>query len=400
MEDSKLFYYNAYDARRGAIVRGGWWASSSEEVEYWLEQQGYSDETVWSGSRTPQNIRPNRKAMALFYRQLSVLFSSGSSLDRALQFASYSEDRNVAAIANSLSHKVSEGHRLSNAMRAYPSAFSTVILGLVGAGEQSGGLGVTLHNIADAEERATQLEGEVKAALTYPAVLGCVTLLVTGFFVFYVLPMDQEIFGGLGIELPLLNRLLLKLVGLLNSTVMFSLLIGMIAAGTMVFRREQLRKKATRTFLRVLRSMPVVNVIVHEYRSAQHLQVMALLLRGGGNIVQALKCMASTCILPEERKLIDDIRIDIVNGGDFGEALESSVLFNPTITALLSTGHEVGGLEQMAYRAQKICQESVQSKLEVASALLEPLLMAAAGVVAGFVVITSALPMLQLIENL
>lgn len=398
--ESLLFYYNAYDPRRGAKVRGGWWARSTEEVEYWLNQQGYSDPTVWRGSQTPENVRVDRKALALFFRQLSVLFSSGSALDKALQFSAYSEDRKVAAVANSLSDKVSQGHSLSGAMRIYPSVFSPVVTGLIAASEKTGALEMTLRDVADAEERTTQLEGELKAALTYPAVLTCVTLLVTGFFVFYVLPMDQEIFGSLGVELPLLNRLLLQAVSLLNSPISLSLLLGLGVASVMLLRRDQARRLALQTTQRVLRFLPVTSEIVKDYRAAQHLQLLSLMLRGGGNLIQALRFMAETCLLPEERETVEAIRTELVNGGDFAEALQRSRLFNPTITALLATGHEVGGLEDMAGRAQQICQDSVQTKLDTASSLLEPILMALAGIVAGFVVISSALPMLQLIQKL
>lgn len=400
MDSLKIYYFDAYDPRRSAMVRGGWWSKSLPEAEYWLREQGYQNIRCWEGSEDTSRVSVDRFALALFFRQLAVLFCSGTALNSALELAAHSEDRRLSAVAISLSERVSQGFSLSQAMKTFPSVFSPVVRGMVASGEKSGGLAEILRSIADAEERATKLERNLRAALAYPAVLICVTFVVTLFFVFYILPMDKELFGGLGIELPWINRLLLKAMDVVSSPIFLALCLGLVVASFLAWRQNSTRERLSRVILSAATKVPVLGKLLTEYRAARFLQVLNLILLGGGNIVQAFKFMSSVATLPEEKRALDQIRNSIMEGGDFGESLEACGLFSRSISALLATGHEVGKLACMSGRAQRICQENVQAHLEAAVALVEPLLMAAAGLVAGFVVITSALPLLQLVQEL
>ena len=400
MDSLKIYYYDAQDPRRSATVRGGWWAKSQQEAEYWLREQGYQDIRCWEGSENTKQVGVDRFALALFFRQLAVLFNSGTTLDLSLELASHSEDRNMSAVAVSLAERVSQGFSLSQSMKTFPSVFSPIVRGMVASGEKSGSLARILTSLADAEERATKLENDLRAALAYPAVLSCVTLAVTVFFVFYILPMDRDLFGGLGIELPWVNRFMLKALDLVSSPIFLALCFGVAATIFLAWRQNSTRESISRVILRIANEIPVLGALLKEYRAARFLQVLNLILLGGGNIVLALQFMSKLATLPEEKKGLEQIRSSIMEGGDFGEALEGCGLFSRSISALLATGHEVGRLTSMSGRAQRICQENVQLHLEAAVALVEPLLMTLAGLVAGFVVITSALPLLQLVQKL
>lgn len=365
-----------------------------------LDSRGYTDIAVSSQRRDPASIRVSNTGLALFFRQLSVMLESGTQLSTALNLSSFTEDRLLSGVVMSVGDQVAAGKSLSTAMASFPGVFDTLIVGLISAAERSGQLSTTLARIADAEERHVNLQSQLASALAYPVFLTASTLVMCGLFVFYILPMDQELFGSLGIELPSVTQFLVGLInlaksplGILGGLAIFSLLLA-------VLRDTAARRRARQRFVETLRKFRLTRTIIDKARAARMLQVMSLLLRGGSTMDVALKFMMAASDDERQRRLLGEIREEIRRGEELSEALYKNDLFPRLVIALLVIGYEAGFLEEMCGKAADMCEEDVRLALDAATALVEPLLMGFAGVVGGFVIISSALPLLKLVEGL
>jgi type II secretory pathway component PulF len=395
-----LYAFEAYDPKRHAEVRGTWFAPSEQQARFWLESQGYSDIKLKRTRGDERTLRVHPTALALFFRQLGVLLQSSTPLPFALRLVSHSDDLNLSGVARRLESDVSSGMYLSQAMATFPRVFGSVTTGLVAAGENSGRLAQTLLDIAETSERQVALRSRVIASLTYPLVLAGFTLLVTGVFLFYVLPLDNELFGSMGIELPAINRLLISLSQLLKSPWFTLGLFLVVAALGLAFRRQSLRNKATELLLRGLEKFALTRELMVKGYSIRMLAILNLVLGSGGSVESALKLMLVASDRPQRKQALIALRERVVNGASFGEALEACGFFPRIVNALLKVGYETAQLDKMTQRAMEICEEDVNCGLDALTSLIEPLFMAMAGALAAFAVITAALPMLKLLQNL
>ena len=395
-----LYLYDAFDPQRSVGVSGSIWAKSSDNALQRLTARHYSDISLSSSRKTAESVTVSSAGLALFFRQLAVMLDSGTQLAAALHLSSFTEDRYLSGVIVSVGEQVAGGKSLSVAMSRFPGVFDTLIVGLLAAAETSGQLSTTLGRIADAEERRVSLQSQLSSALAYPAFLTVSTLAMTGLFVFYILPIDQELFASLGVELPKITQFLVRVINLAKSPLGIMLELAAIAAIVATFRNQTARNHAKTRFVEFLRKFTITRTIIDKARAARMLQVMGLLLRGGSSADVAFKFMISASEDPRQKRLLTEIRDQIIAGEEFGEALYKNDLFPRLVVALLVIGYEAGFLEEMCAKAADMCEEDVGVAIDAATAMVEPLLMGFAGLVGGFVIISSALPLLKLVEGL
>lgn len=400
MADWKLFLYDAFDPQRSLGIKGSLWAATSEAAQARLHAQGYTDISMVVGRKTASTVTVSQASLALFFRQLSVMLDSGTQLGMALQLSAFTDDRYLSGVVTAIGDQVASGRSLSAAMALFPRVFSPLLVGLISAAENSGQLSITLHRIADAEERQANLQSQLSSALAYPAFLTVSTLAMCGLFVFYILPMDQELFASLGVELPAITQFLVGIINAMKSPLGIVVELGLVVGLIALLRTAEVRHAWKIRGLEFLRRFAVTRVILDKSRASRMLQVMGLLLRGGSSADVALKFMGAASEDPRQKRLLDQIRQKVIQGDELSEALESNDLFPRMVVAMMVVGYEAGTLEEMCAKAADMCEEDVRLALDAATAMVEPVLMGFAGLIGGFVIISSAMPLLKLVEGL
>jgi general secretion pathway protein F len=76
---------------------------------------------------------------------------------------------------------------------------------VVGAGEQSGNLGMVLERLADDLEERQALKSKLIGAALYPAIVTLVAIVIVLFLVGYVVPQVANVFAGTKRALPFLT---------------------------------------------------------------------------------------------------------------------------------------------------------------------------------------------------
>ena len=400
MAELKFFKYDAFDAKRSITVHGSWWASSREQAQFWLASQGFTEITLREGHQTQESIQVNPRAKALFFRQLAVMFRSATPLHLALKISSFTEDRNLSGVCLSMSQKIANGHMLSTAMGMFPNVFSSVIVNIIATAEKSGGLVAALNRIADSQERQLKLKGRVTAALIYPAFLLGSTALVTFLFLFFILPLDQDLFGSLGVELPAVSYFLVKIIDLVRSPWSPLLFLLTLSPFALALRSREKRQQLQNWTVRKLEQFPVFGSISRKIRAVRLLQVLELCLRGGGTLDKALLYMRDSTSDSVERRQLIRMRLDIVAGEEFKDVFMKPHLFPSLCSALLNVGYETGRLDEMCRKVRDLYEEDIRIGLDTLTSLVEPFLLGCSGVIAGFVIITTALPFVNMLGNL
>ena len=142
-----------------------------------------------------KKLRVPAKVLVVFVRQLSIMFKSGIPAVEALDTLSNQPESEVLGqVVARLSKLIGEGHRLSNAMSYFPGIFDQVFVSMVAIGEESGQLDVSLERLARWKERDFELVRMVKGALSYPLFILALTLVLTFFLFYAVMPNFVSIF--------------------------------------------------------------------------------------------------------------------------------------------------------------------------------------------------------------
>src|SRR5690349_14758052 len=186
--------------------------------------------------RNRRRRKPKLQELATFTTQLSNLLKCGMPLTVALHSMSHLESKGIPRnVPADLRQDVMEGKSLSAAMAKQPEIFTDLYRNMVQAGEQSGALVDVLRRLSQHYERFAEVQSKFKSALIYPAIVGCVGVVIVIFFMTFMLPRFMQIFDGLKVPLPWATQVLM------NVSKMFSqywwLMMLVILAVAVLFNR-------------------------------------------------------------------------------------------------------------------------------------------------------------------
>ena len=150
--------------------------------------------------------------LSVWTSQLSGLVSAGLPLERAL--ASLSDEAETLRqrdLVSLLRTEVNAGATFAKALSQHPREFSNTYTAVIGAGEQSGHLGLVLERLADDLQVQQALRSKLLAAGLYPAIVSVVALVIVMFLLAYVVPQVAQVFSSNQQHLPALTTAMLAL---------------------------------------------------------------------------------------------------------------------------------------------------------------------------------------------
>lgn len=354
-----------------------------------------STQTDW---RERARCRP--ETIAIFCRQLALLFRSGVGIVPSLDALSHQEDANFGEAVLDLATQVEQGITLSHAMSRFPLLFDRVFLAMVRVGEDTGGLSPALDRTADWLERAGQTRRRVVSSLMYPAfVLLSAALITLGLFV-TVMPGLFEVFEGRNLELPLITRAVLWLTAAAqNPGVHLAVLglVGLAVAGLRDYgRTEEGRIRLYSLALRI----PLVGPILHLTGLSRYCSAIAMLNGAGLNLLQVMPLAAQASANP----MIEEDAATLIEDLTQGEPLSAHLAERPDcypsiLVGLVRVGEESGHLGQMVGHFERLLEQELEGRLEALTAALEPLLVTLVAGAVATVVLSIFLPLYGMLAS-
>jgi general secretion pathway protein F len=349
---------------------------------------------VGSGGRLKRRVF-NATALGVWTRQLAGLVSSGLPLERAL--ASLSDEaegepeRNLVA---SLRAEVNGGSTFARALAQHPREFDSIYQAVIGAGEQSGNLGLVLERLADDLEEQQALKSKLIGAALYPAIVSLVAVVIVIFLVTYVVPQVAHVFAGSKRALPLLTVLMIGLSSFVRSygwLMLLALLFTAVGA-RWALAKPLLREKFDAAWL----TLPVLGKLSRSYNTARFANTLAMLTAAGVPILKALQAAAETLSNQAMRADALDALVLVREGAPLASALAQKKRFPGLLAMFARLGEQTGQLPLMLQRAAKQLSTEVARRAMALATLLEPLLIVAMGVVVMLIVLAVLMPIIQL----
>lgn len=334
-------------------------------------------------------------ALAIWTRQLAGLVTSGLPLERALtaltEEAENERERNLVA---SLRAEVNAGSSFAKALGQYPREFSEIYVAVIGAGEQSGHLGLVLERLADDLEERQALRARLVGAALYPAIVTAVAIAIVLFLVTYVVPQVANVFAGTKRSLPFLTSAMLAISAFVRDWGWLAALV-LIAGGValrMALRGEAFRQAFDAGWL----NLPLLGRLARGYNAARFAGTLAMLAGAGVPILKALQAAAETLGNRAMRADALDALVLVREGAPLASALAQKKRFPGLLSMFARMGEQTGQLPAMLQRAARQLAAEVQRRAMQMATILEPLLIVLMGLVVMLIVLAVLLPIIQL----
>ena len=334
-------------------------------------------------------------ALAVWTRQLSGLVNAGLPLERALSALSdEAETPRQRDLVSALRTEVNAGAPFAKALSQHPREFSPIFTAVIGAGEQSGHLGLVLERLADDLQEQQNLRGKLLAAGLYPAIVCVVALVIVLFLLAYVVPQVAQVFGSNQQQLPALTSVMLALSSFVQNFWLWGLLLlaTLTAGGRVALKQADVRLRFDAAWLR----LPLIGRLARGYNAARFASTLAMLATAGVPILKALQAAADTLSNTALKHDAQEALVLVREGAPLASALAQHQRFPRLLVMFSRLGEQTGTLPTMLQRAAVQLSEEVQRRALQLATILEPLLIVAMGAMVMLIVLAVMLPIIQL----
>jgi general secretion pathway protein F len=334
-------------------------------------------------------------ALAVWTRQLSGLVNAGLPLERALSALSdEAETPRQRDLVSALRTEVNAGAPFAKALSQHPREFSAIFTAVIGAGEQSGHLGLVLERLADDLQEQQNLRGKLLAAGLYPAIVSVVALVIVLFLLAYVVPQVAQVFGSNQQQLPALTSVMLALSSFVQNFWLWGLvLVALLSAGGhLALKQADVRLRFDAMWLQ----LPLIGRLARGYNAARFASTLAMLATAGVPILKALQAAADTLSNTALKRDAQDALVLVREGAPLASAIAQHPRFPRLLVMFSRLGEQTGTLPTMLQRAAAQLSEEVQRRALQLATILEPLLIVAMGAMVMLIVLAVMLPIIQL----
>ena len=388
--------------RSGQAANGVLMADSADAVASALRRQKIRATRI-APAREGFSFKFTRKIdqqkVAIFTRQFSVMIDAGLPLVQCLEIlSSQADEASFADMLETVRRDVEGGSTLADALRQHPKGFTELYCNMVAAGEAGGILDVILRRLSTYLEKAVALKAAVRSASIYPLIIISVAGIVVFVILWKVIPTFASLFAGLGAQLPLPTRVI---VAASNFIAAYSLFVFAGAILLAIAVRQYYKTDGGEKLLDglVLRS-PVIGMIMRKIAVARFCRTLGTLVSSGVPILDGLDITAKTAGNRVVKDAVMETRTNIEAGKSIAKPLESTRVFPPMVTQMISVGEETGALDTMLSKIADFYEDEVDTAVDNLMSLLEPVMIVFLGVVIGGIVISMYLPMFDLINKI
>lgn len=343
--------------------------------------------------------KPKARDLSVFCRQFVSILDAGVSVIGALEMlAEETENRKLRAAIAGAKRSIEKGESLTEAMRPYGNLFGDIFITLLGAGEASGSLDVSLSRMAEQYEKEARLKAMVKKAMIYPVAVAIVAVAVIIALLAFVVPTFESMFADLGTQLPALTRAVIAISRFIITKWYF--LVAAVAALVFAVKYYGKTDAGAHFFGRLGRKAPLFGQLTVKSSAARMARTLSTLIAAGIPFIDAITITAETMSNIYFKEALEDARDDVSMGSVLSEPISKSGVFPPLVHHMLKIGEESGNIDGMLTKMADYYDEEVEGLTQRLTAAMEPLIIVVLAAIVGTIVISLVLAMAQMYAGL
>ena len=379
----------------GKEIRGQMQAQSKVALREQLQEQNLYLSACAEQEQNQSGKKLNAEQLTEFSRELGTLIGAGVPLVRALNIMAKRDiPEQVKGVYTKLYQSLKQGSMLSQAMEQQTGVFPELLVSMIRASEASGAMEQTCAQMATHYEKSNKLRKRVSSALTYPIILGIVTVAVLLVIFLFVLPTFFELFEDFDAELPGITQFMLNLSKGLQQYWMFALIgvLVLVLAFQMLAKIPSVRLAMDRAKLYIPKAGKLLKIIY----TARFARTLATCYASGISIISSLKnardTIGNTYIETQFSALLNDVR----NGKSLATSIKKVDGFDNKLAASIQIGEETGKLYDMLQSMADTFDYESDIALTKLTAIIEPVMIIIMAAAIGLVIVSVMLPMTTL----
>lgn len=395
-----IYQYRAAD-QAGKVVEGVMEADAERSVVLRLREMGcvplgiaLPSQGSLGSTRAAVPLLAKRKVsqqqLLQFTRELGTLLGAGLPLDRSLSIlGGLADSGEFSNVLRALVEAVRAGKSLAASMSEHGDVFPKVYVNMIRAGEAGGILEGVLRYLSEYMESTLALKEDIRSALIYPMILAAAAGLSLIVLFVFVIPKFAAIFRDNNNALPWITKVVIGFSQFLSDYGWLVLLVLSAACAGAVFyvRSPEGRSEWDRLSLRAW----LVGDLVRKFETARFARTLSALLRGGVPLLEALGTVQGVLSNRLLARAISQVQLRVREGKGMARPLSESGMFPPLALNMIAVGEETGKLDAMLAEVAGYYDQEVKRSTKRLTALLEPALILAMGLIIGVVVISMLL---------
>ena len=391
-----LYMYSAATLE-GKVVKGSIEAADINQLREHLHDRKLflidGEETL----STVRNKRLKLPEVSDFCRQMGSMLGAGITLVKAMSILLL-RDLKPAQIElyNDLFQNIKRGTPLSDSMEALGGAFPELLINMIRAGEESGGMDKTCMRMAEHYEKEHKLNSNVKSALAYPTFLLVILVLaVIGIFTF-IMPQFMALFEDM--ELPLPTKIVVAISDFITQKwYILITVVGILAALIITAMKTPKIRIGFDKFLIHLGKIGKLLKIIYTSRFCRTLNS---LYSSGLSIIQCLQISKNIIGNSYISHQFEDMIKKVRQGVALSTAISEVDGFDKKLYSTILIGEESGRLDELLEATADSYDYESEIALKKLTSMIEPVLIVVMALVVGFVFISVMLPIYNLYANI
>lgn len=394
-----------YQARtsEGHVQSGAVEASSKEGAVSLLQSHGLYVTFLEEEAKLPiffKNVeifqKVTRKDLALFSRQLAILFKSNVPVVESLYtIANQTRKQHFKEKIAKVAEKVEGGTPLSQALASYPKVFSSFYTSMVKSGEVAGKLSEVLTYLAEHTEREYNFYSKVIGAMVYPIFVLFVFVAIMILMLIIVVPTLSQLLLETGQALPVITKIVIASSVFIRAWWWLLIIVVFFLALALFYL---LRTDEGRAFLnRASLKVPILQGFLRKVYLLRIAENLSTLISSGLPIIQAIEITGEIVGNDVYKEIILKTRDRVKRGEPISAVLSSyPESFPPLFVQMAAVGEKTGRLDSSLMNIVTLYSGEIDRGLDSFIRFLEPMLIIGLGLLIAGLIASVILPLYQL----
>jgi general secretion pathway protein F len=343
------------------------------------------------------NFKSSKKnhSFPLFCREIRTLTQAGMTVVEAVDTLAAREK--LAGETNTLPmvllEQLNQGKSLSTALAVMKNA-PPVLIAAVRAGERTSNLGEALKDYLRFDTLVEQLRRKVISASIYPALVSSLGIAISAFLLLGVMPNFAKMYQNLRSTTSLTTSMIIAVSSFMSKNqleVIVGLLILIMALSWCV-----VTGRAKKSAIKFAMWIPFIRHKIQDFYLAMMYQTLALLLKGGYSMTEAMSVAGQSALSPEVKESLSISLQRIEQGGLVSQSLSATKLCDEVGRRLMAAAERNGDFHIAADVVSTIHRERFELFVERMTRIIEPVLLMVVALMVGTIVVMMYLPIFDM----
>lgn len=387
-----IYKYKAFKGSEKLV--GNIEAENFKEAKDKLKRKGLRpikiEENIESSNSFEIKKKFKNEDLYILFRQLSLFISSGISIENAFEILASQFSKEKGKILSDIRESLRMGNSLSASMKS-SRAFPSLVTNMAYVGENTSSLGKIFHKLSDYYIKKRETNSKITEALAYPLILLISSIFIINFLIINVIPNFSQIFSYNDNLLPAPTRMLIGFSNFIYNNY-FYIIMGIIFVIAIAYFYNKKHPKKFHSML--LKSK--------YYRMTKDLNFsfnMDLLLGSGLTVDRSLEIISrmenNTVLREKYRNILKEIKA----GEYFYKSANETKVFSKVLISMIRVGEESSNLKEIFSIMSNFYEEELNSRNKKLLGILGPVLIIIMALIIGFIVLSIALPIFDMVNQ-